>query len=243
MTAPLPLFLLLLSLAVRAVLSSDEFMEYYGLLGVDRDVASSDLKRIFRKRSVELHPDKNRSADAVRQFQGLREAYECISDPASRQYYDLYGENWADMKEYKEKHLKSTRQQMVRQGMQMYVKHVQVDIEEMFWGDPHVTMLHQSFAPRVLGGFDGVWALFFGNPQCGPCRRAAPLVKRFAAEHARGRGDWLRVGTVNMAVGSNGNLLGHFGSAARGIPQVILVAPSGGAGGRTPGLQSRLADF
>ncbi|EJK78093.1 hypothetical protein THAOC_00025, partial [Thalassiosira oceanica] len=87
MTASL-LLLLLLSLAARTVLSS-EFIEYYGLLGVDRDVATSDLKRIFRKRSVELHPDKNKSADAVRQFQGLREAFDCISDPSSREYYDV----------------------------------------------------------------------------------------------------------------------------------------------------------
>ena len=127
MTAKTPmtplLLLLLLSLAVRSALSSD-FVEYYGLLGVDRDVATEDLKRVFRKRSVELHPDKNRSSDAVRQFQGLREAYECISDPASRRYYDAYGENWAEMKEYKEKHLKTTQQQMVRQGQRMYVKHV-----------------------------------------------------------------------------------------------------------------------
>mmetsp|Transcript_4849 Transcript_4849/g.11241 ORF Transcript_4849/g.11241 Transcript_4849/m.11241 type:complete len:568 (-) Transcript_4849:105-1808(-) len=241
MTASL-LLLLLLSLAARTVLSS-EFIEYYGLLGVDRDVATSDLKRIFRKRSVELHPDKNKSADAVRQFQGLREAFDCISDPSSREYYDTYGENWKEMKEYKEKHLKTMRQQMTRRGHQMYVQHVEVEIEEMFWGDPHVTILHQSFASGVLGGFGGVWVLFFGNPQCGPCRQTAPHVRRFAREHAWDRRDWLRVGTVNMAVGANGNLLNHFGSAARGIPQVILVAPSGGGGGRAPGLQSRLADF
>ena len=117
----------------------------------------------------------------------------------------------------------------------------------MFWGDPHVTMLHQSYAPRVLSGHGGVWALFFGNPQCGPCRRTAPHVRRFAREFAAHNGDWLKVGTVNMAVGSNGNMLQHFGNAARGIPQVILVAPSsgggGGGGGTTVGLQSRLSDF
>lgn len=230
--------LVLLAAAVRSTFST-EFVEYYGLLGVSRDVSPADLKKTFRKRSIDLHPDKNRAPDAVAQFQALREAYECLSDPASRQYYDTYEETWAEMKEYEEKHLKSFQRQMFQQGGRVYMKNVEVELEEMFLGEAHVQMLHQSFAAKLLGNFPGVWVLFFGNPHCGPCRQMAPKIKHFAREVASSR-DWLRVGTVNMGVNANGNLLDHFGAATNTIPQVILVAPTGGTG---LGLQSRLADF
>lgn len=230
--------LLLLAAVVRSA-SPTEFVEYYNLLGVPRDASAAELKKTFRKRSVELHPDKNRAADAVEQFQLLRSAYECLSDPESRQYYDMYEETWAEMKEYKEKHLKSMQRQMFQQGGRMYMKNVEVNLEEMFWGDPHVQMLHQSFAPKLLSNFPGVWVLFFGNPHCGPCRQTAPKISHFARQVAASR-DWLRVGTVNMGVDANEILLDHFGAAAQRIPQVVLVAPAGGIG---LGLRSRLADF
>jgi len=231
--------LVMLAAAVRPV-SSTDFIEYYSLLGVSRDAPTSELKKNFRKRSVELHPDKNRAANAVEQFQMLRTAYECLLDPKSRSYYDTYRETWAEMKEYKEKHLTSTQRQMFQQGGRMFMRDVEVNLEEMFWGDQHVQILHQSFAAKLLGNFPGVWVLFFGNPHCGPCRKTAPQISHFARQVAAQRRDWLRVGTVNMGADANEMLLNHFGAAAQRIPQVILVAPSGGSG---LGLGARLADF
>lgn len=228
---------LILATVTRLALS--EFVEYYELLGVPRDVSTAELKKTFRKRSVELHPDKNKAADAVEQFHNLQNAYDCLSDPASREYYDIYEESWAEMKEYKEKHLKTMRMQMYQRNGRMYRQNREVELEEMFWGDNNVQMLHQSFAAKLLGNFPGVWVLFFGNPNCGPCKRTAPTISGFA-KWARPVRDWLRVGTVNMGINGNGNLLDHFGDAASSIPQIILVAPALSV---ELGLEARVADF
>ena len=66
--------------------------DYYALLGVERNVTESDLKRAYRKLARELHPDANpNNADAEARFKEVTQAYETLSDPALRQRYDTYG--------------------------------------------------------------------------------------------------------------------------------------------------------
>lgn len=61
---------------------------YYRILGVEPSVSSSDLKRAFKAKAQELHPDKNASEKATRDFQRLNEAYEILGDPQTRAEYD-----------------------------------------------------------------------------------------------------------------------------------------------------------
>lgn len=66
---------------------------YYALLGVPETASATGLKTAFRWRAKELHPDRNSSPDAVRQFQEVNEAYEVLSNPDTRARYDtLYAE-------------------------------------------------------------------------------------------------------------------------------------------------------
>lgn len=61
-------------------------------MGAPRDAPLSDIKRAFRLRSVELHPDKNPSPTAVEEFNRLRLAFDVLGDAHKRSLYDVYGE-------------------------------------------------------------------------------------------------------------------------------------------------------
>ncbi|KAJ1658377.1 hypothetical protein IWQ61_002364 [Dispira simplex] len=63
---------------------------YYELLGVTSDASDSDLKKAYRKKALEWHPDKNyyRVEEATDMFAKIQGAYEILSDPQERAWYD-----------------------------------------------------------------------------------------------------------------------------------------------------------
>ena len=61
------------------------------ILGVSKDASESEIKKAFRRRARELHPDVNKAADAEDQFKELNEAYDVLSDPNKRAQYDRFG--------------------------------------------------------------------------------------------------------------------------------------------------------
>lgn len=65
--------------------------DYYDILGVPRDASDGDIKRAFRTRARELHPDVNPDPQAEARFKELAQAYEALSDPETRAVYDRYG--------------------------------------------------------------------------------------------------------------------------------------------------------
>ena len=61
---------------------------YYARLGVPETATAAEIKRAFRRRAKDVHPDHNTGADAKDAFQRLNEAYRLLSDPAARARYD-----------------------------------------------------------------------------------------------------------------------------------------------------------
>lgn len=66
--------------------------DFYELLGVARDADASEIKRAYRRRARELHPDVSEEHDAEERFRRVTEAYEVLSDAQRRATYDRYGE-------------------------------------------------------------------------------------------------------------------------------------------------------
>ncbi|MCW2927057.1 MAG: chaperone protein DnaJ [Thermoleophilia bacterium] len=66
--------------------------DFYDLLGVTREADASEIKRAYRKKARELHPDVSDASDAEDQFRRVTEAYEVLSDDERRATYDRYGE-------------------------------------------------------------------------------------------------------------------------------------------------------
>lgn len=68
---------------------------YYKILGLNNDASMAEIKKSYREKAKELHPDHNDSPDALEEFQRLSAAYELLKDEKSRLEYD----RWAKKEE------------------------------------------------------------------------------------------------------------------------------------------------
>jgi DnaJ-class molecular chaperone len=62
--------------------------EHYAALGLKSDASLADIKKAFRQKASQFHPDRNTDEDAPARFRAAQEAYEVLSDDAKRQAYD-----------------------------------------------------------------------------------------------------------------------------------------------------------
>jgi curved DNA-binding protein len=77
------------------------FIDYYKILGVDKNADDKAIKSAYRKLARKLHPDLNpNDPNASKKFQELNEANEVLSDTVKRKKYDQYGENWQNAEAY-----------------------------------------------------------------------------------------------------------------------------------------------
>ncbi len=71
------------------------YIDYYKILGVDKNASESDIKKAYRKLARKYHPDLNPGdKEAEKKFKEINEANEVLSNPENRKKYDKYGEHW-----------------------------------------------------------------------------------------------------------------------------------------------------
>ncbi|NXV82718.1 DNJ6B protein, partial [Atlantisia rogersi] len=65
-------------------------VDYYKVLGLQRNASQDDVKKSYRKLAFKWHPDKNpgNKEEAEKKFKAVAEAYEVLSDPQKRSRYD-----------------------------------------------------------------------------------------------------------------------------------------------------------
>jgi DnaJ-class molecular chaperone len=62
--------------------------DHYASLGLGSGATLADIKKAFRQKAAQYHPDRNPDEDAPARFRAVQEAYEVLSDDARRQAYD-----------------------------------------------------------------------------------------------------------------------------------------------------------
>ena len=65
--------------------------DLYSILGVQKSMNDSDIKKAYKKLAFQYHPDKNKSEDAETKFKDISEAYEVLSNSDKRRMYDNFG--------------------------------------------------------------------------------------------------------------------------------------------------------
>lgn len=71
------------------------FIDYYKILGIDKNATEKEIKTAYRKQARKYHPDVNpNDKEAHKRFQEVNEANEVLSDPEKRKKYDQYGKDW-----------------------------------------------------------------------------------------------------------------------------------------------------
>ncbi len=130
------------------------FIDYYKILGLEKNATADQIKKAYRKLARKYHPDLNpNNPEAQKTFQQINEANEVLSDPENRKKYDKYGENWKHAEQFEQ----------ARQQQQQYGGGAQ--------GNP--------FAGAGGGGFDfgsgehsDFFEQFFGGSAAGGGRRS-----------------------------------------------------------------------
>ena len=66
-------------------------VDYYETLGVERGANDEQIRRAFRRKAMEFHPDRNKTPGAEDKFKEINEAYQVLSDQEKRSRYDRFG--------------------------------------------------------------------------------------------------------------------------------------------------------
>ena len=97
-----------------------DFVDYYKILGIEKNASQEDIKKAYRKLARKLHPDLNpNDKDAHKKFQQVNEANEVLGDPEKRKKYDQYGKDWQHADQF-ERARQSQRTGSASPGSQFY---------------------------------------------------------------------------------------------------------------------------
>lgn len=67
----------------------------YDVLGVGKSASADEIKKAYRKKAMQYHPDKNKGdATAEKKFKQVNEAYQTLSDDGKRKQYDMFWKAW-----------------------------------------------------------------------------------------------------------------------------------------------------
>ena len=65
--------------------------DYYDVLGVPRNAPEDEIRRAYRRKAMDYHPDRNKRPEAEQQFKEVNEAYHVLADAEKRTQYDRFG--------------------------------------------------------------------------------------------------------------------------------------------------------
>ena len=71
--------------------------DLYDVLGVPKGASEEQIRKAFRKKALEFHPDRNKNPDAAEKFKEVNQAYQVLTDHQARTRYDRFGHDGVDV--------------------------------------------------------------------------------------------------------------------------------------------------
>ena len=126
------------------------FIDYYKILGIDKNSTQNDIKKAYRKLARKHHPDLNPNDKvAEKKFKDINEANEVLSNLENRKKYDKYGKDWKHAEEYEK------AQQQQQQSYSTYQRRSSGDFSESEYSDFFESMFGARRAGRGNVKFKG----------------------------------------------------------------------------------------
>ncbi len=122
------------------------YIDYYKVLGLNKNATTDEVKKAYRKLARKHHPDLNpNNKEAEKRFQEINEANEVLGDPEKRKKYDKYGKDWKHGEEFEKAQRAQQSHQQQYQGSQSFYSGAEGD----FGADDFSEFFHSMFG----GGF------------------------------------------------------------------------------------------
>jgi len=94
-----------------------EFVDYYKILGLDKNASQDDIRKAYRKLARKYHPDVNPdNKEAHKKFQEINEANEVLGDAEKRKKYDQYGKDWQHAEQFEQARQQRSQRQYTDGG-------------------------------------------------------------------------------------------------------------------------------
>jgi DnaJ-class molecular chaperone len=166
-------------------------MDYYKVLGIEKNASEQDIKRAYRALALQYHPDKNPSMGE--KFREITNAYEILSDPVKKARYDAGiaggGVTGGGLFEFFIRQASQARQ---RQGRTPdYHFSLILPLEEFFSGSKRVLSVERNIICEECSGKGGRDPLSF--VQCERCRGAG-ILRRTNCIRCLGKGKIIQPG-------------------------------------------------
>ncbi len=110
----------------------------YDILGVEPDATEEEIKKAFREKSKDFHPDATGKGDQYDSFVEISTAYSILSDPEKRDKYDktgYAGEGGQDTKEVAYEIMQMWFKTIIAGGEELLTKNIVEELKDMFLSD------------------------------------------------------------------------------------------------------------
>ncbi len=128
-------------------------MDYYKILGVNKNANQDEIKKAFRKMASATHPDKGGDNTS---FQKVEQAYRILSDSKKRQEYDyLNSNNFDNLSSIKDNVFQDffeyfSKQQQTKSPQQIFRTQITISLEDSYFGRPVVIKLQTHFGQKII---------------------------------------------------------------------------------------------